>query len=50
MAFLRFLTLLSLVVWMGGIVFFSVVAPTAFHVIPTRLLAGTLVVVNPWLA
>ena len=43
MSFLRFLMLLSLVVWIGGIIFFSVLAPTAFHVLPTRLLAGTLV-------
>jgi len=43
MSFLRFFMLLSLVVWIGGIVFFSFMAPTAFHVLPTRLLAGTLV-------
>ena len=43
MSFLRFLMLLSLVVWIGGIIFFAVMAPTAFHVLPTRLLAGTLV-------
>jgi hypothetical protein len=43
MSFLRFLMLLSLVVWIGGIVFFAVMAPTAFHLLPTRLLAGTLV-------
>jgi uncharacterized membrane protein len=43
MSFLRFLMLLSLVVWIGGIVFFAIMAPTAFHVLPTRLLAGTLV-------
>lgn len=35
--------LLSLAVWIGGIVFFAILAPTAFHVLPTRLLAGTLV-------
>jgi len=35
--------LLSLVVWVGGIIFFAIVAPTAFHVLPSRLLAGTLV-------
>lgn len=35
--------LLSLVVWVGGIVFFAMLAPTAFHVLPSRLLAGTLV-------
>lgn len=43
MSFLRFFMLLSLVVWIGGIVFFAFMAPTAFHVLPTRLLAGTLV-------
>ncbi len=43
MSFLRYLMFLSLVVWIGGIIFFSVMAPTAFHVLPTRLLAGTLV-------
>ena len=35
--------LLSLVVWIGGIIFFAIMAPAAFHVLPTRLLAGTLV-------
>ena len=35
--------LLSLVLWIGGLVFFAVMAPTAFHLLPTRLLAGTLV-------
>jgi hypothetical protein len=43
MSFLRFLMLLSLVVWIGGITFFAIMAPAAFHVLPTRLLAGTLV-------
>jgi uncharacterized membrane protein len=43
MSFLRFLMLLSLVVWIGGIIFFAIMAPTAFHVLPTRLLAGTVV-------
>jgi uncharacterized membrane protein len=43
MSFLRYLMLLSLVVWIGGIIFFSLVAPTAFQLIPTRLMAGTLV-------
>ena len=43
MSFLRFLMLLSLVVWIGGIIFFAIMAPTAFHLLPTRLLAGTLV-------
>src|SRR5258706_4494804 len=36
--------LLSLVVWVGGIIFFSfVVAPTVFTVLPTRQLAGAVV-------
>ena len=36
--------LLSLVVWVGGIVFFAfVVAPTLFSVLPTRQLAGAVV-------
>ena len=35
MSFLRFLMLLSLVVWIGGIIFLSFVeAPTAFRVLP----------------
>jgi hypothetical protein len=44
MTFFRFLMLLSLVVWVGGIIFFSfVVAPTVFTVLPTRHLAGAVV-------
>ena len=43
MSLLRYLMLLSLVLWVGGLIFFTIVAPTAFHVLPTRLLAGTLV-------
>jgi uncharacterized membrane protein len=44
MNFLRFLMLLSLVVWIGGIIFFAaVVAPTVFSVLPTRHLAGQVV-------
>jgi uncharacterized membrane protein len=44
MSFLRFLMLLSLIVWIGGLVFFAfVVAPSAFAVLPTRHLAGKLV-------
>src|SRR5712691_11078990 len=44
MSFLRFLMLLSLVVWVGGIVFLSFVeAPTAFRVAPTRHMAGSVV-------
>jgi hypothetical protein len=35
---------LSLVVWLGGLIFFAfVVAPTAFSVLPTRHLAGNVV-------
>ena len=46
MAFLRFLMLLSLVVWLGGLIFFAfVVAPTVFSpgLLPTRHLAGEIV-------
>ena len=44
MSFLRYLMLLSLIVWLGGLIFFSfVVAPTAFGVLPTRHLAGSVV-------
>jgi len=36
--------LLSLVVWLGGLIFFAfVVAPTAFSVLPSRHLAGNVV-------
>ncbi len=48
MSFLRFLLLLCLIVWLGGIVFFgAVLAPTLFTVLPSRNLAGS--VVNPTL-
>jgi uncharacterized membrane protein len=46
MSVVRFLMLLSLVVWVGGIVFFAfVVAPTVFHpgILPSRQLAGAVV-------
>src|SRR6202521_1835708 len=46
MPFLRFLILLSLVVWLGGLIFFAfVLAPTAFSpgLLPTRQLAGSIV-------
>jgi hypothetical protein len=43
MSFLRFLMLLSLVVWLGGLIFFPVVAQTAFSVLPSRHLAGLVV-------
>ena len=35
--------LLSLIVWLGGLIFFPVVAQTAFSVLPTRHLAGSVV-------
>jgi uncharacterized membrane protein len=44
MSFLRYLMLLSLMVWVGGLIFFAfVVAPSAFAVLPTRQLAGNVV-------
>lgn len=44
MTFLRFLMLLSLIVWIGGLIFFAfVLAPTAFQVLPSTHLAGNLV-------
>jgi hypothetical protein len=43
MSFLRFLMLLSLVIWVGGLIFFPVVAQTAFTVLPTRHMAGSVV-------
>jgi uncharacterized protein DUF4149 len=43
MSFLRFFMVLSLIVWLGGIVFFPVVAQTAFSVLPTRHLGGLVV-------
>src|SRR5882757_9596277 len=46
MALLRFLMLLALVVWLGGLIFFAfVVAPTVFSpgLLPTRHLAGEIV-------
>lgn len=46
MSFLRFLMLLSLVVWIGGIIFLAfVLAPTAFlsGLLPTRHMAGSIV-------
>src|SRR5690242_18906096 len=40
----KILIWLSLVVWIGGIVFFAfVLAPTVFGVLPTRELAGNVV-------
>ncbi len=46
MSFVRFLMLLSLVAWVGGIMFFAfVLAPTVFHpgILPSRQLAGAVV-------
>ena len=46
MSIVRFLILLSLVVWVGGIAFFAfVLAPTVFHAgfLPSRQLAGMVV-------
>lgn len=43
MSFLRFLMFLALIVWLGGLIFFPVVAQTAFTVLPTRHLAGSVV-------
>ena len=43
MTLLRFLATLSLGLWIGGIVLFAVLAPTAFSVLPTRHLAGSIV-------
>jgi uncharacterized membrane protein len=44
MPFFRYLMMLSLVVWLGGLIFFSfVLAPTVFSVLPTRHLAGSVV-------
>jgi len=46
MSFLRFLMLLALVVWLGGLIFLAfVVAPTAFApgLLPTRHMAGSIV-------
>src|SRR6185437_12463342 len=42
-SFLRFLMLLALIVWLGGVIFFPVVAQTSFSVLPTRHLAGSVV-------
>src|SRR5277367_307471 len=44
MSFLRFLMLLSLIIWIGGLVFFAfAVAPSAFAILPSRHIAGNLV-------
>lgn len=47
MSILRFLMLLALIVWIGGIIFFAfVVAPTLFLVLPTTHMAGDVVSVS----
>ena len=46
MSLIRFLMLLSLVIWIGGLIFFAfVLAPTVFNpeILPTRQLAGNVV-------
>src|SRR5271165_2992472 len=46
MSFLRFLMLLSIMVWVGGLIFFAfVLAPTVFHpgILPARQFAGNVV-------
>ena len=46
MSFVRFVMLLSLVIWIGGLIFFAfVLAPTVFNpsILPTRQLAGNVV-------
>ena len=43
MSFLRYLMFLSLIVWLGALIFFPVVAQTTFAVLPTRHLAGNVV-------
>lgn len=43
MTLLRLLMMLSLGIWLGGIVLFAVLAPTVFSVLPTRHLAGSIV-------
>jgi uncharacterized membrane protein len=46
MSIVRFLILLSLVVWVGGIIFFAfILAPCVFHpgILPNRQLAGAVV-------
>lgn len=44
MWFLKFLMMLALIVWIGGIFFFAfVLAPTLFGVLPTTKLAGDVV-------
>src|ERR1700736_5264533 len=50
MSFLRFLMLLSLVVWLGGLIFFAfALAPTVFSpgLLPSRQMAGSIVGRSP---
>jgi hypothetical protein len=47
MSVVRFLMLLSLVIWLGGVVFFPVMAQTSFSELPSLHLAG--LVVRSWL-
>ena len=47
MSLLRFLMLLGLIVWIGGIIFFAfVLAPTLFSVLPSTRMAGDVVSVS----
>lgn len=44
MSWLRYLMFLSLIVWIGSIIFFAfVLAPTAFSVLPSAHLAGSVI-------
>ncbi len=43
MTLLKFLLVLSLVFWIGGILFFAITAPNVFAVVPTRDLAGQVI-------
>lgn len=43
MTFLRFLMLLALAIWLGGLIFFPVVAQTVFSVLPSTHMAGLVV-------
>ena len=43
MSILRFLMLLALVVWLGGIIFFAIMAPNVFAAVPTREMAGHII-------
>lgn len=43
MSILRFLMFLALAVWVGGIILFIVLAPTAFTVLPTHAMAALIV-------